>query len=386
LAATISKTMPAAMKWRLRGLALLLLGAANAAAAASSGILDDAMTDLGRHAYRDAIPLFDNALEDPGLDRGLKRAAYLGRGEAYLGEHLYDSAAADCKQAVDLDGESAAAQNCLGLAYRGLKKLDPAEEALNAAVKLSPDDPVPLVNLGALHDLRRVPHLAIADETAALEITPGLAAALAERAAAHFQLGQYDQTIEDDTRAIQTGLPDPKWLNDRGVAYAAMGRYDLALDDLRRAAGLASDDEVIAANLKLVEAHASQTALPASSALAPAAPPPLAFTRPVLAVVPDIAVPAKFCTEFERNAFLTDKYGPAQAIAKANGDKATQYQRDLNKQYDQRLNAPNDGSDTLDLIRTEMDNYKPIADQAFLTGTAVTKLYDAIMAVPAGGC
>jgi len=111
--------------------------------------------------------------------------------------------------------------------------------------------------------------------------------------------------------------------------------------------------------------------------------PPPALGRPTFERVPDLKVPLKFCSEFERNAFLTEVYNPAVASALANARAAQEHQARLNAMFTEHMRA---NSEHWAAVRAERDAYEPIANAATAEAERLRQLYAAIMAVPLIPC
>ncbi|MDR3508467.1 MAG: tetratricopeptide repeat protein [Caulobacteraceae bacterium] len=259
---------------------------------------------------------------------------------------------------------------------------------------------------------------AVADETQALTLDPGLAPALTERAMAHLRLGEFDLAIADDSRALELDPRNGKAYNDRGMTYAAQGRYALALGEFEQAVSLNPADTAAADNLKSVRSLLARRAAetpsappqgaipeappprpgpptllavapsPMDAAVSPASPsaPPPRMVRPVLEAVAPVIPPDRFCTAAERNDFLDQVYKPAQATANRNVERANAYRVHLNRLFNEHVKGFYDGGKYIGAIKDEIDAYTPIADEAFHLGMALTEQYSALMAVPVGGC
>ena len=106
-------------------------------------------------------------------------------------------------------------------------------------------------------------------------------------------------------------------------------------------------------------------------------------TRPVLKAVPAVAIPARFCSAKERNAFHSQTYLPAAQIAQLNNEAAIRYLDQIGKTQREYASA---GSGFANVVTREFLDFKPVADAAFAQSDAYAKMYDAIMAVPVAHC
>ncbi len=129
---------------------------------------------------------------------------------------------------------------------------------------------------------------------------------------------------------------------------------------------------------------ASPTAAPA--ALTPAATPVAnyASARPLLLPVPDVPLPAYFCSTDARNLFHNNAYRPAVEVATRNNAAAVAYLRQLQQTYDRGQL----GRDTavLNAIAAEARAYQPEAAQAYSVQASLVRQFDALMAVPLRTC
>ena len=143
---------------------------------------------------------------------------------------------------------------------------------------------------------------------------------------------------------------------------------------------------------------ASLTVTPPAAAVAaaPRAPAPteLRFTiaslgenvmppPPVLDPVPDLKLPAKFCTVEEQIAYLNTVFKPAYNVAYRNNEVAIAYLSALNglgQEYSSRQ------SGFVFRIRTQFEQFAPVAAQANQTSNAVLGLDAQIRRVPVEAC
>lgn len=110
-----------------------------------------------------------------------------------------------------------------------------------------------------------------------------------------------------------------------------------------------------------------------------AIPPP-----PVMEPVAQVVLPARFCTDVERNTFHSTQYAPVIAAAKRNNEAAVAYMARLNAIYDRYHQS--DNTIAQNAIVDASRAYEPQAQAAFATHDALVRLYPAIMAVPIIAC
>lgn len=111
---------------------------------------------------------------------------------------------------------------------------------------------------------------------------------------------------------------------------------------------------------------------------------PYAAARPVMLPVPEVPLPAHFCSNDARNAFHNTAYRPAVEAARRNNEAAVTYLRQLQQTYDRGQL----GRDTavLNAISAEARAYQAEAAQAYTRQAALVRQFDALMAVPLRTC
>ncbi len=114
------------------------------------------------------------------------------------------------------------------------------------------------------------------------------------------------------------------------------------------------------------------------------APLPPEAARPPLTPVTDPAVPASFCSETDRVAFLNTIYNPAAAAALANSQTTQAHVGKLNSLFTEYMR--NEGGPVWAAIQREMAAYKTVADDAFAQSNRINGLYSDILAVPIVEC
>lgn len=120
--------------------------------------------------------------------------------------------------------------------------------------------------------------------------------------------------------------------------------------------------------------------------LTPAATPAVSYAsgRPFLIPVPEVVLPAHFCSNDARNAFHNNTYRPAVEVATRNNEAAVAYLRQLQQTYDRGQL----GRDTavLNAIAAEARAYQAEAARAYSVQAALVRQFDAMMAVPLQPC
>lgn len=125
---------------------------------------------------------------------------------------------------------------------------------------------------------------------------------------------------------------------------------------------------------------------PAAAAPAAALTPAVSYAsgRPFLIPVPEVVLPAYFCSNDARNAFHNNAYRPAVEVATRNNEAAVAYLRQLQQTYDRGQL----GRDTavLNAIAAEARAYQAEAARAYSVQAALVRQFDAMMAVPLQPC
>ncbi|MBX3479957.1 MAG: hypothetical protein KF842_06130 [Caulobacter sp.] len=112
--------------------------------------------------------------------------------------------------------------------------------------------------------------------------------------------------------------------------------------------------------------------------------PPPDLKRPVLRTVAPLTLPASFCSEFERNAYLDKVYKPAAADSLANAETTKAHLARLQAMFTQYMRQ--EGGPGWAAVRQELALYEPIAKAAYEEGLRVQGLYKQIMAIPVVPC
>lgn len=103
-----------------------------------------------------------------------------------------------------------------------------------------------------------------------------------------------------------------------------------------------------------------------------------------MGAVPELVLPAGFCSAEARNLFHDQTYRPAVEAAKHNNDAAVAYLKQLQGMYD----GLNLGSDTeaMHALAAEARAYQADAATTFSTQAALVRGFDELMAVPISPC
>jgi hypothetical protein len=106
--------------------------------------------------------------------------------------------------------------------------------------------------------------------------------------------------------------------------------------------------------------------------------------RPRLIAVPEVAVPARFCSSEQRSAFSEGIYRPALAVAEHNAQVASAYIRKLRTIYD---NYQLTGDSTsLASVTAEARDFSRAANAANSIHDALVNQFEDIMTTPVGSC
>ncbi len=123
-----------------------------------------------------------------------------------------------------------------------------------------------------------------------------------------------------------------------------------------------------------------------AAALAPAATPAVSYAaaRPLLLPVPEVLLPAYFCSTDARNEFHNNAYRPAVEVATRNNEAAVAYLRQLQQTYDRGQL----GRDTavLNAIAAEARAYQSEAARAYSIQAGLVRQFDVLMGVPLRTC
>ncbi|HYU18022.1 MAG TPA: tetratricopeptide repeat protein [Chloroflexota bacterium] len=146
-----------------------------------------------------------------------------------------DRAVQIAHQAVDLDSSYAPALNSLAEAYTDQYRLREADEVLDRALGLAPQDPEVFRVQGNLRETRSDYAGAVSSYRRALELAP--AASYLYVSLGHALRAQklYDEALEAFSRATELAPTDARAEGGLGIVYAAKDDSDQAIAHLRRA-------------------------------------------------------------------------------------------------------------------------------------------------------
>ncbi|HYE45060.1 MAG TPA: hypothetical protein VEA44_04720 [Caulobacter sp.] len=108
------------------------------------------------------------------------------------------------------------------------------------------------------------------------------------------------------------------------------------------------------------------------------------LTRPSLLPVAKLEIPASFCDEFERVAYMNEVHGPNARASLANVQTANAHVGKLNGLFTEYMRG--EGGPGWAAIREEQAAYGPIAQAALDQSNAINALYPQILAVPIVPC
>ncbi|QQS48237.1 MAG: tetratricopeptide repeat protein [Acidobacteriota bacterium] len=211
---------------------------------------------LAQNDYDQALADFSEALKlNPGNSEAL-----IGRGNAHLGSKNWDAGIADFSKALEMN-QSAEAYYNRGRIYEYKKDYARAIEDFRAAIKLSAEDPKPLVGIGNIYLQQGDNERALGNFSQALALDPNLFEAYLGSGNAYLAGGRNELALSSYDKAIQLNNLEPYALLNRGIAYRNLGRKDSALTDCRKALDLApagsGNDQIRQSALSCVESLAT---------------------------------------------------------------------------------------------------------------------------------
>jgi len=204
-------------------------------------------------------------------------AAYLNRGNAYLGKGDAEGAARDFDEAVRRDPKSAWALTERGSLKRTRSDLDRALADFNDAIRLDPAYAPAYVNRGLLYKGRGDFDRALDDFNQSLKIDPNNALAYFNRGCVAYARGDNTVAIDDFGRALRLDPDNALVYFSRGVAYYVLGGHlPDAEADFRKANKINPADPYAALWLEIAErrnsgaGHLQETAKPLDRMVWPA--------------------------------------------------------------------------------------------------------------------
>ena len=164
---------------------------------------------------------------------------------------------------------------------------------------------------------------------------------------------------------------------------------DLPIAPAAAAGAGATLGQMLAELARTQETPAPGTAAPSTlpAAVAPVSPVSSRYAlppHPQMAPVPDVALPASFCSAEERNRFHDMVYRPAVHAAKRNNDAAVAFLKQLQGVYD----GYELGKDTeaMNALAAEARAYQADAATTFSQQAALVRTFDDLFAVPIAPC
>ena len=178
----------------------------------------------------------DRAIVD--FDRALK----LGRGTADILKALIKPDGTRDPTVAELADQVSHALYERGMAFLDKLDFEAAFADFDNAVKLTPDNPRPLLGRGAAFLKMDEPRKAIADLDAAIKLAPEQASVYFERGTAFHRVEDYERAVADYTQSIKLDPKEPLAYINRGMAATFLGQLDAAIDDFDTALSYAPDN------------------------------------------------------------------------------------------------------------------------------------------------
>ncbi|MCH7578287.1 MAG: tetratricopeptide repeat protein [Chloroflexi bacterium] len=159
------------------------------------------------------------------------------QGNAFYIAGEIDRALLEYDAALELTPDDPIALGNRGVALDALQRYDEALSAYNRTLELRPDHALNLNNRGIiLGNLKRYED-ALSDFSQALAVEPGYARAFDNRGVTLTHLGRYEKALADHNRALELDQDLVNALYNRGCVLARMGQLKRSLADLRDAIG-----------------------------------------------------------------------------------------------------------------------------------------------------
>jgi tetratricopeptide (TPR) repeat protein len=161
--------------------------------------------------------------------------AYLERAKCYLYIDDYKHALDDCIKCEKLAPTLAQTHTLAAVAQLGLGHLDQAQNSIEIALTLSPNDPEAWA-LRANCDNLAIKHLAaVADATKAIALDPNYGSAYAYRGDAYEALKDYGAAMRDYTKNVELDPNEAQAFMRRSELYSTLGQFDKAVFDATEA-------------------------------------------------------------------------------------------------------------------------------------------------------
>jgi tetratricopeptide (TPR) repeat protein len=156
--------------------------------------------------------------------------------------NLVRMALSDLDETIKLDSEQAEAQYLIGRLYAHLGQRDKALKALDAAVRLTPDDPAARAKaLMVRANLKTDDNERLADYDEAVKLQPKEANTLRFRGMYHFSQTRFEKAVADFDAAIAIDANDAQTHEARGLALAMLEKHDEAMKSFDEAIALAPE-------------------------------------------------------------------------------------------------------------------------------------------------
>jgi tetratricopeptide (TPR) repeat protein len=134
------------------------------------------------------------------------------RGDIFMARKMFREAADMYKQ---MPADSAVTWNKVGIAYHQMVELDSAKKYYERSIKMRPDYPEAVNNLGTIHYARKNYRRAVGYYKRALKLNPGSASILSNLGTAYFARRNYELAFKTYQEALAI---DPEVFEHRGAA------------------------------------------------------------------------------------------------------------------------------------------------------------------------
>ncbi|MBE0645037.1 MAG: tetratricopeptide repeat protein [Bacteroidetes bacterium] len=192
--------------------------------------------------FEQAIPLLRDAAEETA-DPALRERLLIKCGVALddLGRHA--EALETLKEVLEINGDSAAAWNNLGIVCQHIGKLDEARAAFERAYRLNPEQADPLINLGSVCLRQSDPGNALQYLQLAVELLPGHPAVHANLALTYAVFGRLEEAEDALRLAILYGFEQAPVIEEKINAMKKVREEIIAQVQLRASAENAAPGE-----------------------------------------------------------------------------------------------------------------------------------------------
>jgi Flp pilus assembly protein TadD len=177
--------------------------------------------------FDQAIPLLREAADEAPGDHGRERLLLkCAMAQDELGRHA--EALETLKEVLELNPDSAAGWNNLGIVCRHIDKLDEARAAFERAYTLNPGQADPLVNLGAVCLRQGDPGNALQYLQLAVDLLPGHPAVHANLALTYAVFGRLEEAEDALRLAVLYGFDQPGVIEEKLAALKSVRARILA--------------------------------------------------------------------------------------------------------------------------------------------------------------